>query len=135
VYVFHGPPHADVVTVNDSLGGYALGLRLAELGHRRVAFIGPDTWMAWSRLFGLRLALQRTGGACPPEVVCMRRRRGGQEALFMDALLAGETRPDAIRQRFTAARASQKKQFLFGVGGKAKAEGWSEQKRKGGEGV
>ena len=102
VYLFHGPPHADVVGVDNFGGGLQLGAFLAARGHRRVAFVGPETRMARERLSGLRTALEIAGGGCPPETTQLRLNAGGQEPEIVDGLLAGETRPEAVRERFTA---------------------------------
>jgi LacI family transcriptional regulator len=102
VYVFSGPAEADIVTVNNFGGGMQLGEHLAAAGHRRVAFIGPDTLMARERLAGLRMGLEPAGGECPPDVVKLRRDCGGHEPVFVEELLAGQTRAEALRRRFTA---------------------------------
>lgn len=110
VYLFQGPPHADRVAVDDFGGGLLLGAHLAAMGHRQIAFIGPDTRIAHARLAGIRTGLEN---ACRARaqlfdrapltpVVILRAARGGQEPEFMELLLAGETNPDAIRRRFTA---------------------------------
>lgn len=102
VYIFHGPPHVDVLTVDNFCGGIQLGEYLTGRGHRRVAFIGPETQVARERLAGLRTALDVAGGACPPELAQLKRGRGGQGPEAIDDLLAGEKRPAVIRQRFSA---------------------------------
>jgi len=102
VYIFHGPPHADVVTVDNYGGGVRLGERLAARGHRRVAFAGPNTWVARERLAGVRTGLESAGGGCPPDLVQLKMGWGGEEPEIIDQLLAGETRPGALRKRFTA---------------------------------
>jgi DNA-binding LacI/PurR family transcriptional regulator len=110
VYMFQGPPDADRVAVDDFGGGLLLGAHLAAMGHRHIAFIGPDTRMAHARLAGIRTGLEN---ACRARahlfdrapltpVVIMLVARGGQEPEFMELLLAGETNPAAIRRRFTA---------------------------------
>ncbi len=78
VFLFSGPDGADVVTVENFDACLRLGAHLAELGHRRVAYIGPQTAMSRKRLFGLRAGLETAGGAMPPE--CLRVR-----PFFMDA--------------------------------------------------
>jgi LacI family transcriptional regulator len=110
VYLFQGPPHADRVVVDDFGGGLLLGAHLAAMGHRQIAFIGPDTRMAHARLAGIRTGLEHAcrAGAQPADratltpVVILIPSRGGQEPEFMELLLAGETNPAAIRRRFTA---------------------------------
>jgi len=102
VYVFHGPSHADVVAVDSFGGGLQLGEHLAAMGHRRVAFVGPETRMARERLAGLRTGLEPAGAGCSPDVAHLKCRHGGHETDLLDNLLAGETRPAVFRQRFTA---------------------------------
>lgn len=110
VYLFQGPPHADRIAVDDFGGGLLLGEHLAALGHRHIAFIGPDTWMAHARLAGLRTGMENACSARAQPfdraqltpVVILIPSRGGQEPEFMDRLLAGETNPATIRRRFTA---------------------------------
>jgi len=72
VFIFFGPDDADVVTVESFEACQRLGAHLAELGHRRVAYIGPETAMSRKRLFGLRAGLEPAGGAVPPECVRIR---------------------------------------------------------------
>jgi LacI family transcriptional regulator len=67
-----------------------------------VAFIGPDTLVARERLTGLRTGLELTGGVSTPDLVNLKRGRGGQGPEAVDELLAGETRPKVLRRRFTA---------------------------------
>ena len=55
-------PGIDVVTVANYGGGQRLGEHFCELGHRRLAFIGPDVPIAHKRLAGLRAALNTCGG-------------------------------------------------------------------------
>jgi LacI family repressor for deo operon, udp, cdd, tsx, nupC, and nupG len=102
VHIFHGPPHADVVTADNFSGGIQLGEHLAAMGHRRVAFIGPETQVARERLAGLRTALDAVGGACPRDIAQLKRGRGGQGPEAVDQLLAGQTCAADLQQRFTA---------------------------------
>lgn len=69
VFIFNGPYDADVVTVENFDACRMLGQNLAALGHRRVAYIGPETDMSCKRLFGLRAGLEPEGGCVPPEYV------------------------------------------------------------------
>ncbi|MBM4148420.1 MAG: LacI family transcriptional regulator [Lentisphaerae bacterium] len=102
VYLFDGPGDVDVVTVDNYGGGLQLGAYLGEMGHRRVAFVGPETKLARERLAGLRTGLERFGGVCPLDAVRLRARAGGQGSGPVDDLLGGETRPEVLRERFTA---------------------------------
>jgi len=110
VCLFQGPPNADMVVVDDFGGGLLLGAHLAAMGHRHIAFIGPDTRMAHTRLAGIRSGLENV---CSKHTAPFTREQltatvimipglGGQEPEFVDRLLAGETDPEAIRRRFTA---------------------------------
>lgn len=65
VSVMYEVEGVDVVRVNDKAGGEQLGKHLAQLGHRRVGFIGPDTELARDRLTGLTSAIERVGGTVP----------------------------------------------------------------------
>ncbi len=89
VFLFNGPPQADVVTVANFDGGRRLGARLAELGHRRVAYMGSRSDMSLERLAGLRLALELTQGSVPPEWTDIPPQVGGRElvALRLDQLV------------------------------------------------
>jgi len=58
---------ADVVTVNNRAAMRDLGRHLARLGHRRFAFIGPDTALGRQRLAGLRQAAAEFGGTLPDD--------------------------------------------------------------------
>lgn len=62
-------PGVDVVTVANYGGGQQLGEHFCELGHRRLAFIGPDVPIAHKRLAGLRAALNACGGRIDEENV------------------------------------------------------------------
>jgi len=73
VSILYDVPGADLVTVNNRSGGQALGRLLATHGHRRVAFIGPDTHLARERLEGLRLGLATGGGEIPARWAFLRR--------------------------------------------------------------
>jgi len=102
VYIFRGPSNADVVSVDNFGGGLQLGEHLAAKGHRRVAFIGPETRIARERLAGVRTGLELAGAACPSDLTQLKVNAGGQSPIHIDDLLAGETRPQVLRQRFTA---------------------------------
>lgn len=56
-------PGADVVAVDDHGAMRVMGEHLAKLGHRHVAFVGPDSELAQARLAGLRAGLVGTGGS------------------------------------------------------------------------
>lgn len=110
IFLFQGPSNADMVGVDDFGGGCLLGEHLAAMGHRRIAFLGPDSRMAQVRLAGIRAGLET---ACPSNasptdraaltpVIVLLAKQGGQDREVLDVLLAGETNPVAIRRRFTA---------------------------------
>jgi len=72
------------VTIDDQYGGELVGRHLAQLGHRRIAYIGGPIWARASgiRLAGCRKALRAVGLALPPELVLVGNGRpdGGMEA-------------------------------------------------------
>jgi len=102
LFIFSGPPQADVVTVANFDGGRLLGEHLAELGHRRVAYIGSRSSMSLERLAGLRTALELRKGTVPPELTSIPPRVGGREdvTLRLDARgmtqKAGDPGPDGF---------------------------------------
>lgn len=73
VSVLYDVPGIDAVTVSNYQGAFAVGRHVAEQGHRRVAFIGPETELARERLAGLRAAVEAAGGAVPSELVYLKR--------------------------------------------------------------
>ncbi|MBM4149870.1 MAG: LacI family transcriptional regulator [Lentisphaerae bacterium] len=89
VFIFNGPKDADVVTVENFDACRMIGQHLAALGHRRVAYIGPETDMSRKRLFGLRAGLEPEGGCVPPECVRTRPLAGSRDeaVAFTDSLL------------------------------------------------
>jgi len=101
-YIFNGPPHADIVSIDNYGGGFIMGKHLGEAGHKRVAFIGPDSLLARERLAGLRSGIELNKGTVPADIVNLKLNRGGQGPTAVDELLAGESRPEVIRKRFTA---------------------------------
>ena len=94
VFIFNGPSKADVVTVANFDSGRLLGAHLAELGHRRVAYLGSRSSMSLERLAGLRTALELCGGSVPLELTRIPAQAGGRELAVksMDALLAAARR-------------------------------------------
>jgi len=94
VFIFNGPKDADVVTVENFDAARTIGQHLAGLGHRRVAYIGPETDMSRKRLFGLRAGLEPEGGCVLPECVRTRPLVGSRDVAvaFTDSLL-GALRP------------------------------------------
>lgn len=73
VGVFYTLPGADLVAVDDHGAMRPMGEYLARKGHRRVAFVGPDSDMAWARLAGLRVGLAGEGGLVDEHDVRMAR--------------------------------------------------------------
>lgn len=65
-------PGADLVTADDHGAMRAMGGHLARLGHRRVAFLGPNSELAQARLAGLRAGLAGAGGSVSDEDVRMK---------------------------------------------------------------
>jgi DNA-binding LacI/PurR family transcriptional regulator len=102
VFIFAGPPQADVVTVTNFDSGRLLGAHLAELGHRRVAYLGSRTNMSLERLAGLRTALELRGGTVPSKWTDMHRGAGGRDMVRarLDTLgmtqQAGDSGPDGF---------------------------------------
>ena len=102
VFIFSGPPQADVVTVANFDSGRLLGAHLAELGHRRVAYLGSRTTMSLERLAGLRTALELRGGTVPSKWTDMHRGAGGRDTVTvrLDTLgmtqKAGDPGPDGF---------------------------------------
>jgi DNA-binding LacI/PurR family transcriptional regulator len=73
VTLFFAVPWADVVAVDDHGAMRAMGEYLARKGHRRVAFIGPESELARARLGGLRAGLAGAGGSVSDEDTHMER--------------------------------------------------------------
>jgi DNA-binding LacI/PurR family transcriptional regulator len=102
IFIFNGPPQADVVTVANFDGGRLLGAHLAALGHRRVAYLGSRSSLSLERLSGLRMALELCGGSVPPEWTDILQGAGGRDmvAIRLDQLgmtqKAGDPGPDGF---------------------------------------
>lgn len=90
VSIFFDVPPADLVTVDQSSGGRVLGEHLGALGHRTVAYVGPDMELAHQRLAGARAGLATAGGRIPDELVLLRRYGANPRdtSEFVDRLLA-----------------------------------------------
>ena len=73
VSVLFPVPNADLVATNDRDAMRAMGERLAQSGHRRVAFVGPDSVLARARLDGLREGVKGAGGSVCAGDVQLRR--------------------------------------------------------------
>jgi DNA-binding LacI/PurR family transcriptional regulator len=73
VTLFFAVSGMDVVTVDNHAAMQAMGEYLARKGHRRVAFLGPESELARARLGGLRAGLAGTGGSVRDEDVRMER--------------------------------------------------------------
>jgi len=73
VSVLYDVPGVDLVTVDNFASARELGRLLGQAGHRRVAFIGPDTHLAHERLAGLRAGLLEHGCTAPDDLVFMKR--------------------------------------------------------------
>jgi LacI family transcriptional regulator len=72
VSVLYDVPGIDLVTVDNAAGAREVGRYVCARGHRRLAFIGPDTDLARERLAGLREAAGEAGGEVPDELVRIR---------------------------------------------------------------
>lgn len=101
-FIFYGPPDADVVDADNFGGGYQLGVHLGSMGHRRVAFIGPDSRIGLERLAGLRAGLGIDGGDCPPKLTLTGRQVGIGEPDAVDRLLARVGHKAGAQLPFTA---------------------------------
>ena len=73
VSVFYEVSGVDLVTVDNFGGARSVGRHLCALGHKRIAFIGPDTDLARDRLAGLRAAAQEAGAEVPDALVRIRK--------------------------------------------------------------
>jgi DNA-binding LacI/PurR family transcriptional regulator len=73
VSILFDMPGADLVTVDNRAAARDLGRHLCGLGHRRMAFIGPDSPLSRDRQEGLRDALREVGADLPAEAVAVRR--------------------------------------------------------------
>jgi len=91
VFIFSGPPQADVVTVANFDGGRLLGEHLADLGHRRVAYLGSRSTLSLERLAGLRTALELRKGTVPPELTSIPPRVGGRGSVAVELDKTGMT--------------------------------------------
>lgn len=80
VSIFFDVPGVDVVTVDHTEAGRLLGRLLLEMGHRKLAFMGPDSMIARQRLAGLRLALQEKGVELPDDRVILGHEVGGESS-------------------------------------------------------
>ncbi|OPZ24892.1 MAG: HTH-type transcriptional regulator DegA [Lentisphaerae bacterium ADurb.BinA184] len=69
VGLLYDVPETDVVLVDNAGGAKALGRHLAELGHRRVGYVGTASELGQARLAGLRAGLALHGGEAPEEFV------------------------------------------------------------------
>lgn len=94
---------ADVVTVNNRAAMRDLGRHLARQGHRRFAFIGPDTALGRQRLAGLRQAAAEFGGTLPDDcVVFCSHTVAFEQGGVLAAGLAERAAALPSRDRFTA---------------------------------
>ncbi len=85
VSLFHDVDGVDLVTVDNFSGAREIGRLLARLGHRRLAYIGPDSELAHERLAGLRAGAAEFGAVVPDEQVVLHL-YGGDEKTTMKAL-------------------------------------------------
>jgi LacI family repressor for deo operon, udp, cdd, tsx, nupC, and nupG len=94
---------ADVVTVDNRAAMRDLGRHLARLGHRRFAFIGPDTVLGRQRLAGVRQAAAEFGGTLPDDcVVFCSHTVAFEQGGVLAASLAERAAALPSRDRFTA---------------------------------
>ena len=103
VGVLFSLPKSDLALVNDHSAMEAIGQHLAGLGHRRVAFVGPESPLAQARLTGLRAGLAAGGGAVAESDVAQKRyamNAATTAALVRDVMARRQAQPAS--QRFTA---------------------------------
>jgi DNA-binding LacI/PurR family transcriptional regulator len=93
-------PGADLVTVDNRVAARDLGRHLCGLGHRRVAYVGPDSPLSAERQEGLRDALRESGADLPPEAVVVQ--RYAMTAVTTRELLERLESRTPIHKRFTA---------------------------------
>lgn len=73
VSLFYDLPGADLVTADNAGGMREVARHLCELGHRRIAYMSPDTTVSRERLRGLREVAQERGAEVPEDLVFVRR--------------------------------------------------------------
>lgn len=90
ISLLYDVPDVDLVAVDNAAGMQEVGRYVCSKGHRRIAFIGPDTHIARERLAGLRAAAKEAGAQVPDELVCMEKYAGDEVAArrFVDQLLS-----------------------------------------------
>lgn len=104
IFIFSGLPKTDMVTIDNFDGGRKLGEHLATLGHRKVAYIGPDTEMSVRRLSGLRFGVEAAGGSMSPWFTRLQERAGSRESAIrlVDQLLELSRPGSKNPKRYTA---------------------------------
>jgi len=79
VSLFYDVPDVDMVTVDNFSGAREVGRYVCRQGHRRIAFIGPETDLARDRLAGLRAAAAEAGAEVPDAIVRLERYVASEE--------------------------------------------------------
>lgn len=95
ISVLYDIPEVDLVTVDNFSGMHAVGRYICSHGHRRIAFIGPETHIARERLAGLRAAAQEAGACVPDEFMRMKPQCSDENATrkFVASLVADGAAP------------------------------------------
>lgn len=102
VSILYDVPGPDVVSIDHCAATRDLGRHLGRLGHRRFAFLGPDTALARQRLEGLRQAAKEFGGDVPEAFTALIRHfKAFEQTGNMVAALADRAAA-APESRFTA---------------------------------
>ncbi len=103
VFLFLGPENADVVTVDHFAGSRALGWTVGKQGHRRAAYLGPESEISRERLAGFRTGLESTGGEVPSAYVRLLPDAGSRNSarLLVDQLIQTCGFPKRASRSFT----------------------------------
>jgi LacI family transcriptional regulator len=95
VSLFYDVPDIDVVTVDNLTGAREVGRHLCRQGHKRIAFIGPDTDLARERLAGIRAAAAEAGTNIPDDLVRLEKfvANEGPTRLLLEKFIDGRHPP------------------------------------------
>ncbi|MBI2192484.1 MAG: LacI family DNA-binding transcriptional regulator [Planctomycetes bacterium] len=104
VSLLYDMPGADLVTIDHVAASREVGRYLCSLGHRRIAFIGPDSLFARQRLEGIRAAARESDAEVPDAFVLLRNQAFGEEATtaLLDEILSPVGDLAQLGRHFTA---------------------------------